>query len=430
MKLGVVPVASSLQSQEEIKQSSKEIEDRLLESSLAISSIESLATDVETAKSAVRNIASEKIDALVYFVGSGGTERPILESSKNIEVPILLFSNSSNNSFAASCEVLPRLRSEGKFAEVFFEEKITPENIRKKIKKFKKVREVIQEFKESHIGLIGKYSPWLVSSMEDLENIQKKLGPKVTQVELSELEEKIDEISNSKAESVTREITSRAADTVEPSEEETIQAAKIYLGLKSLIKEKGFDAISVGCFELLPIYDNTGCLALSRLNDEGTIAGCEGDLDAALTMLMLYELTGEPGWMANVASVNPKENSLTLAHCTVPLSILDEPPMIRSHFESGKGVSFRGYFDPDQKGTIARLGGIPMDRIVIGTGTVKRSDLERGDMCRTQVEIETDGNVETLLESAPGNHLVFSKRDVSSELKTFAKGLNLDPILV
>lgn len=430
MKLGFVSVASTMQSQEEIRKSARRVKEKLAESGFEIFATKDLATDVETAENLVEKVCSEEIDALVYFVGSGGTERSILESSKSVEAPILLLATSSNNSFAASLEVIPRLRSEGKFSEIFFEEEITPTKICKEVKKVVEVRKAVKEFKKSRIGLIGRVSPWLVSSVEDFQEVERRLGPEVIRVELSELEKKVKEVSDFEGEDVAREFLTGVQDIEEPGEEEVVQAAKIYLGLKSLAEDKELDAISLGCFDLLPVYDNTGCFALSRLNDEGIIAGCEGDLDTTLTMLIFYKLTEGPGWMANTASVDFEGNSLTLAHCTVPLDILDGPPVVRSHFESRKGVSLQGAFDTGQKVTIARLGGPSLKRIVIALGTVKRSDLGREDMCRTQVEIELDGDVKTFLENTPGNHLVFSKGDISSELRAFADDLNLSPILV
>lgn len=57
-----------------------------------------------------------------------------------------------------------------------------------------------------------------------------------------------------------------------------------------------------------------GCYSLARLLDEGVIAGCEGDVCAALGMLWAKELTGQVSWMANVAQVDPVGATIKLAH--------------------------------------------------------------------------------------------------------------------
>lgn len=60
---------------------------------------------------------------------------------------------------------------------------------------------------------------------------------------------------------------------------------------------------------LIPVFScrlecaAAGCYALSRLLDEGVIAGCEGDICSALGMLWGRLLTGQVPWMANVAQV-------------------------------------------------------------------------------------------------------------------------------
>jgi hypothetical protein len=38
---------------------------------------------------------------------------------------------------------------------------------------------------------------------------------------------------------------------------------------------------------------------VARLNDEGTIAGSEGDLVSTVTMMWVRELLGEVAWMAS-----------------------------------------------------------------------------------------------------------------------------------
>lgn len=46
-----------------------------------------------------------------------------------------------------------------------------------------------------------------------------------------------------------------------------------------------------------------GCYSLSRLLDEGVVAGCEGDVCSALGMLWGKTMTRQVPWMANVAQV-------------------------------------------------------------------------------------------------------------------------------
>jgi L-fucose isomerase-like protein len=99
---------------------------------------------------------------------------------------------------------------------------------------------------------------------------------------------------------------------------------------------------------------------------------------------------------------------------------------LRSHFESSKGVSIQGVLGPRQKVTIARLGGPKMDRMMIATGTINRSNMRYKHMCRTQVEVRLDGRVEALMNNLLGNHVAIVKGDISSELRNFCNKLGIN----
>ncbi len=63
--------------------------------------------------------------------------------------------------------------------------------------------------------------------------------------------------------------------------------------------------LTIRCFDLLSTVHNTGCIALSLLNDEGIISSCEGgDVPALISMLILNALSDEPVFMANPSSID------------------------------------------------------------------------------------------------------------------------------
>ena len=79
------------------------------------------------------------------------------------------------------------------------------------------------------------------------------------------------------------------------------------------MKKYDLNALSLKCFDILEKLKTTGCYALSKLNDEGIIAGCEGDIVSAVTMLWVYKLTGILPWMANPTNINLESCTLNIA---------------------------------------------------------------------------------------------------------------------
>jgi len=431
MRLGVVTVTSPLRAKKpNITRLVGDVLKQFKDSKIEVVASKTFASDVKSAKKLVKQALSAKVDALVYVIMSGGTERMILESAKNVALPIFLLANSSDNSFAAACEVLPKLKSIGKRAKLVFGEKI--ETAIREIKQINETPKVIQKLRRTRLGLIGEPSPWLVSICTDFQLIKDKIGPRIVQVDVSELVKEVKKIPGSEARKISEVFLPNVSKMVEPTKTDVIQAAKIYLGLKKLVKKHNLDALSIRCFDLIPVLNNTGCFAVSKMIDEGIIAGCEGDIDTTLTMLISYYLTNKPVWLANICSIDRAKNTLTFAHCTIATKLLEDGSKValRSHFESGKGVSIQGALKPRQKVTIARLGGPKIDKMVIATGTIYRSNMGHKHMCRTQVEVKLDGKVEAFINNLLGNHVTIVKGDISSKLLDFCDKLGIDVILI
>jgi L-fucose isomerase-like protein len=197
------------------------------------------------------------------------------------------------------------------------------------------------------------------------------------------------------------------------------------------VEKEELDALTIKCFEIIPIINNTACLMVSKLIDEGVIAGCEGDLNATLSMILLNYLTNQPVWLANPASLDPKRNTLTLAHCTVAMSLVSDPKKIvlRSHFESGRGVSIQA---PVTKGkvTLIRLGGPRLEKMLILSGQIVDTDMDYSYMCRTQVEVELKGSVIKFLEVSLGNHLAMVPGDVVDRLVEVCDLLQIKYVMI
>ena len=117
--------------------------------------------------------------------------------------------------------------------------------------------------------------------------------------------------------------------------------------------------MAIACFNLLSL-GTTSCLGVSYINDcTAQMAACEGDLDSAVTMLMMKRLTDTKPWMAN-PGLHPK-GIVNFSHCTAPLAVdgrQDCPYILRSHHESGIGVSLQVEIPGSVRLTACRVSGV------------------------------------------------------------------------
>jgi L-fucose isomerase-like protein len=355
-----------------------------------------------------------------YLIVTGGTEEKVLslneERKKEVQnETVILLAHHGNNSLPASLEILARLQQDGSKGRIVYLDDETNKSWKDDLEKIVKHQSVFYLLKKTKIGLIGEPSDWLVASMPDPGTIKNIWGPSVIKIDLEELKEEIGAVKDEQIEEDNRYLTSRASEIKEPSKKEIKAVFKVYAALKQLVKKYEVTSVSVRCFDLVTDLKTTGCIALSKMNDEGMIAGCEGDLVSTLGMLWANYLTNQIVWMANPAQLDEPNNSIWLAHCTVPVKMV-ESYKLRSHFESGLGVGIEGELTKG-KVTLLRLGGKNLEKIWVSNGEIIESGSSE-NLCRTQVKVKLHGSSKAgdLLTAPLGNHILLMRGSYAKEL--------------
>jgi L-fucose isomerase-like protein len=275
---------------------------------------------------------------------------------------------------------------------------------------------------QSRVLQIGSTEPWVISSSRDLGVFAARLGMEIRQIDLKELYDVYYRTSEAEAKAIARDWVGRASAVVEPREDHVVSACRVTLAFRNLLATYKAEAVAIACFTLLNELGTTSCLALSELNTDPVFVGtCEGDLDAAATMILMKVLSGDAPWMGN--PVVGQDNTIRLVHCTAPRSVRHErmPYALRSHHESGIGVSPEVELPVGEPVTLCRIGNSATAMSVfVGTAV----DNPREPTCRTQLKISLP-SVERFLQHALGNHQVLSYGDFSEPLRYVADILRL-----
>ena len=357
----------------------------------------------------------EERDLTFQVILTGGIENLFLDELDKMNDPQIILFDSTDNSLAATLEIKTKLKDLGRKSLI-----LPLEGGREELENSISVVSAIKKIKGSRIGSVGMPSSWLIASIPDRDKVKEQFGIDIIDIELQELYSEVEKVKDEDVADIKEEFTKNAKKIVEPQEGTIIGSIKIYIALKNIVKKYNLQGVTLSCFTILDVLKNTGCFALSKLNDEGIIAGCEGDLESTITMFIIYHLTGEIPFMANPSSIDKDENSLVLAHCTIARKLLNNYT-IRSHFESGIGVGIEGEIDGGDI-TLFRIGGKNMDKNVLFTGElipVKHSE----NLCRTQIKVKLNENVGDLLENPAGNHMVVIKGDHKDLITKFLQVL-------
>jgi len=173
----------------------------------------------------------------------------------------------------------------------------------------------------------------------------------------------------------------------------------------------------------IAMLDTPPCLILSLANDEGLTAYCHTDLTHTLPGVLLRWITGKPTFVCN--SHFPYNGTFTVAHCAAPrrMNGVDfEPATIMTHFESDYGAATKVRYTQGQIVTVI----IPNLRCSKWQGfRGKILDSPSHPACRSQIDMEIDGDSRKLLAEMEGFHtqVVYGDylREVGYALKVLGK---------
>ena len=330
----------------------------------------------------------------IIYVRTGGTEGifkgQLPQMLKQSDKPFYLLTSGKSNSLAASMEILSFLRQQGLKGEIIHG---NASYISQRIHQLAVVAEARKQLQGCRLGIIGEPSDWLISSHADKAVVRQRLGIELVDIPMKELIEEI---------AITPQRMPEEKNIPEALRPAMPVADAIYQALKVIVARHSLQGFTLRCFDLLTTVHNTGCLALAKLNAEGIIAGCEGDVPAMLSMKIAHVLTGFTGFQANPASINPSTGEMLFAHCTIPLNMVERYEF-DTHFESGIGVGIRGYMKEGPV-TIFKVAG-DLSRKFIEEGELIRNQAQP-DLCRTQQVILLSDKQKTayFLNNPIGNH--------------------------
>lgn len=350
------------------------------------------------------------------LIMSGGTESKTVAYLADKPEPVVLLAHPFNNSLPAALEIVAYLQSRGRRVALVQ----TVGNWTQEVGEVLSTIVAANNLRRMRIGRMGQEDQTRYPCKGDpVELIKTHWGPQVVNIPFAELNIKHEKyLGHPQACELVREIRADSVGIIEPDEGDLEGAAAIYLALKEIVEEYEVDSIALKCFDLLPILKNTACFALAKLNEEGVVAACEGDITSALGMLLVQELTGQPSFLANPSMIDVEAGQIILAHCTIPRNMCSEH-VVRSHFESGIGVAFQGTLPADAY-TLFRVGGSDLqDPYVAETKYIGSGQDDK--LCRTQLTLQFVDKRQALdlLKRPLGNHHIVVRGDHAGKLRTF-----------
>jgi len=270
-----------------------------------------------------------------------------------------------------------------------------------------------------------------IDGSKTVETTVPNLGTRVRTIPHERFYEVYRKIQNTdKVKSLSQAYEDNAKKIVEPSTTDISDAAKAYYALKTIVNTEKADALMMNCLPGLraPHKHVPPCMGFMSLRDEGIPAGCQSDLNATLTLMLIQQLFDKPGFQQN-ASMETEKNHYFGAHCTSPSKMNGfnepgEPYILMNHCEAGWGCVPRVIFSEGQDVTMALyLAGENPQMLVYSGQIIECPPIPATGGCRTNIEM-TINEVDDVCD-VKGMHQIVFYGNYVKQLREFCQLYNI-----
>jgi len=393
-------------------------------------------TSAEELQEVIEKFKRERIDIVILLFCSWSHETlPLILATELISCPILIWALPEAAESASLCGVLAtgsNMMRRG-FCFDYLIGSAKDEKTINKVLKAAKVAAAVKKLQRSKIGIVGTPPPGMMDVIcPEME--WGRIVHEIVHLDLTELLMRYKEIRAEKAEELAKQISKEIRVSPSITENELIDASRMYFALKEIVVSYRLDAITVRCFPELWELGLPICFAFSRLSDEGICTSCECDLKMAVTQLAIQWLTGLSSMNVDIGAINYEENSVFLFHCGAAGTKLAQSLgeiEIRRHPMSNGGVQVnlemrRG------KVTLAKLTD-PFKgkfKMLIFTGEVVKSPPSFGNYALVKLDSPVSKVIDLFIKEQGGHHIAVTPGDIREELIELCHFLNVEAVLI
>lgn len=283
----------------------------------------------------------------------------------------------------------------------------------------------------SKIGLVGYNSMGIYTATFDQLGIKKHLGIEIDCRADSFIVTEMMKIFSDDEINEVRQRFCKGYVFGENTEKSFELSIRMYLALKQLVAEGRWEGLSVKCqHEFTSYLKCAACLPLSMLTDEGIVCSDEGDVHAAITMMIMRSMSDGDIFFGDIYPYNHK--SFLMGHCGLVPHSCSEPGCDITLNEMDKRISRDGkntggivttlmYKSGDV--TLARIEGRRergyIMHIVEGAAVPARS--VGHNFSNVEINLGNEYNYWDFIEKQLSNHYVLIYDRIAKELRDFCK---------
>jgi L-fucose isomerase-like protein len=198
----------------------------------------------------------------------------------------------------------------------------------------------IKTLRNDSVALVGGIAPGFNDLYFDERKTKAKLGVKVERLyEYEDIKLKAISYTDDQIKPIIMQLKEESAGvSTFISEESLDKTARVYKAFEDFFVNNGHAAVAISCW---PKYRRdfgiVVCAIISRLLENGYISACEGDIDSAISMLLLHYLTDEIPMLMDLSKVDLSDDTVLMWHCgSAPKRYSDKNGMfLKPHYKPG-----------------------------------------------------------------------------------------------
>lgn len=415
----------------------------LKQENIELIAYESVITEVSQTSEMIEKLNQQMVDMIIIQNGTFSDGNHIIKiAEKMSEVPILLWAFPEPK--AGECNYIARnsMTAFNMFTSFLHKLQIpfqyvfgNVENIAtvQKVKNHIQAIGIKKKLRNATFCIVGGRAPGFYLSSVDELRYRKEIGPEIIYYSIAQLVEDAKQIDKDLVEKEVNKMN-QLASTITTTKEAVEKSCRVYLALMNFKKANKVDAFTIKCWpEMQTLYHFAPCGVLSRMNSEGIMVSCEGDIPGLTTMYIEHLFTNQAVFFADMVNIN-ENGTMKLWHCgCAPYQLaceqsqiaLSEHPTIKNgigmavEFEMNKGRIVMCKVKEGAKGYqlfMAPGEAVTPDRMLTGNQIDIRFD-------RSSEEV-----LQTIVENGIEHHYGIVFEDILDKMECLCKWMNIEVI--
>lgn len=387
--------------------------------------VEELVIEVEDAKRAAIEIATKNVDSVIVISGTFHLGHLILEIDKVVRKPILLWGLNElpynggkirlNSVCGVNLNASNLYKAGNRQYHVIVSDKVD-ENWIDAIR-------INAALSSSHIGIAGFRAHGFFNLGIDELSTYNQTGMLLDHYELSDIfsTEVTEEEVKDKKEKLTATFVVSGI-----TELQLNKVAELSAKLKKFVDLNKLNALAIRCWpEFAGTYGISPCAAMSILQSEDYILGCEGDVEGTMSMLAHKAVGAKTPFLADLSQVDLEEDSALMWHCGVaPCNLWDGKceRSLDTYFAGGKGVTADFVMKSGEVMVMRLDSAAGKQRIFMQKGTgIPMEKLLRGTYVKVRFENHIKDVLDKVVYTGVAHHLSLVYGDYTKPFEIFAK---------